>query len=58
MNTLQLCDSFEPYYAGKKSRFVSAKVLRTKAEAKPGQVSASDSGEEACKPEATSDEKR
>jgi hypothetical protein len=56
MNTLQLCDSFEPYYAGKKSLYASPTGPRAKAEPKPEDVS--DPSKVAGKPKAVPNEKR
>jgi hypothetical protein len=58
MNTLQLSDSFEPYYAGRKSPFASRKVPRAKPDFETKHDSLCEAGKETGKPEAVSDEKR
>jgi hypothetical protein len=57
MNTLQLCDSFEPYYAGRINRFAPTELPEKTPDPKPTDIPERPAAKKAGKHKAVSDHK-
>ncbi|MCV3239538.1 hypothetical protein [Mesorhizobium sp. ZC-5] len=57
MNTLQLCGSFDPYYAGRKNKFASVELPGKKPDPKPADAPVLPAAKKAGKRKAVSDRK-